>query len=410
MEKDTSGFTASFLKVPQGVNTYKIKVGKALLDIIPYVVGAGNPNADEGMLWWERTFWVHRGIGPNQVMVICPAKTREKPCPICEARQRLLRNGDEESRSEADDLKPKEQALVQIRDRNDKDKGIQLFPLSFHRFLDKVHEMANAEEAFQNFWHPKGGKALKVVWGEDSTGDKGGKYTRAKTVLFTERQDLPDAVIDKGYCLDSLLLVYKYEKLEELFNQGAHEEVPPAEEEAVEGEETEEAATEEEVVEEGAEETPEAEEPPPRKKPVSGKSVPKRPAPPVEEEDTEGEEPVEGEESAEGEEEPAAEEEAVEGEDTGEEEAPASPPKKKPVTVAGKPAAKPVPGKKPAAAKPTNWDAFDQGEPEAAAEEGEEEPAAEEEEEQPAPPPKKKPVAPVPAKKPVAGKPVVKKK
>lgn len=220
MEKETGNFTGSFLKTPPKASLYKVKVGKAKLDIIPFVAGKGNPNADEGMLWWERTFFVHRNIGPNQAVVICPARTLEKPCPICEARQRLLKQDEPE---EADGLKPKEWVIVQLRDRNDKEKGIQLLPFSFHRFVDKVHEMANsgdADEKYDEFWHPRGGKLIRVNWGEDSAGDRGGKYVRAKTVIFEDRPDLKEETIDSGYCLDDLLIIMEYKKLKALYETG----------------------------------------------------------------------------------------------------------------------------------------------------------------------------------------------
>lgn len=432
MDRESTGFTKTFLKLPPGVQIYKLKVGKAKLDIIPYVAGKRNPDADEGMLYWKVQFWVHRNVGPNRDTVVCPAKTLDKPCPVCEEYARQMRtNPDDDEYKQIQEMKPREWELIQVRDRNNKEAGIQILPLSFHRFSDKIVEqaaMGEEEQHWDNFWHPKGGKAILVNWGNDSTGERGGSYIRAKGVNFLERPDLPDALIEKGHCLDECLLVYKYDKLKEMFGEGGGEE--EEEEEGEEGEEGEEseappkkkkkkpAAEEEEGEEESSEEEgeeseseegeesegeEEEEETPPKKKkkkPAASedeesegeeeeesgeeeeeeappKKKKKKPAPEPEEE--EGEEESSEEESEEEEEapapkkkkkKPAAEPEEDEGEEEGEEseeeeEAPA--PKKK--------------KKKGGGEEPSEWDQFDSGEPEEA--EGEEE-------EEEAPPKKKK--------------------
>jgi len=382
-DRESSGFTKSFLKLPPGVNVYKLKAGKAKIDIVPYVAGKRNPDAEEGMLYWKMVFWVHRNIGPNRDTVVCPAKTIGKPCPICEEYNRQMRtNPDDEEYKQIQELKPKEWELMQIRDREAKEKGLQILPLSFHRLSDKIAEQVSMGEEgqnWENFWHPKGGKALLVNFGEDTSGKN--KYLRAKGVNFLDRQDLPDGLIDKGLCLDDCLIVYKYDKLVELFGEPDSK----TEEENTESEETE---TETES-EEGLETTEEAAE----------------------------EETVEtSQEETEAEAEPAEAEE---------EEAPAPPAKKKP--AAGKSAAKPSAKKAPpaepeeeeteeqtekASEEEPDWNAFDKTEEETPAEETEEAPEAEAEEEveeeAPKPPKKPAPKAPVkPAAKPT-GKPAVK--
>src|SRR3954462_1751480 len=93
LDKEAAGFTQSFLKTPPGMTIYKPKVGKAVLDIIPYTVGKLNPNADEGLLYWELTFHVHKSIGPNQSTFICPARTLNEPCPVCEDKARIMKGG-----------------------------------------------------------------------------------------------------------------------------------------------------------------------------------------------------------------------------------------------------------------------------------------------------------------------------
>lgn len=151
MEAESSGVLSNCLKIPQGVSLYKLKPGKALLDVIPFVTGKNNPMADEGMLWWERTFHVHRNVGPNQSTYVCPALTANKPCPICEEKARIMKNdpSDEEFKA-AKELNPKMWQLVQLRDRNDTDKGIQILALSYYRFGEEVKNSIDAGDEEEN--------------------------------------------------------------------------------------------------------------------------------------------------------------------------------------------------------------------------------------------------------------------
>src|SRR5438128_12162159 len=88
VEKQSSGFTSTYLRLPKGTSLYQPKAGSALLDILPYEVAkgsevaGGNPHAEKGLLYWERTFHVHRNIGPNSEAFVCLAKTLKKKCPV----------------------------------------------------------------------------------------------------------------------------------------------------------------------------------------------------------------------------------------------------------------------------------------------------------------------------------------
>jgi hypothetical protein len=70
------------------------KEGMKRVDILAYEVGKGNPEADEGDLHYERTFYVHRRIGSDNNDYVCPNKTAGKKCPICEYRNKLRMDPD----------------------------------------------------------------------------------------------------------------------------------------------------------------------------------------------------------------------------------------------------------------------------------------------------------------------------
>ncbi len=211
VDKMGTGFSATYLKLPEGVKIYKPKVGTALLDIVPYVTAEGNPNADEGVLHWERTFWVHRGIGANSETFLCPAKNFKKKCPICEHRMTLLQEDDEESEKARKALAPKERQLFNVLDRKEPDKGIQLMDQSSFAFGQVLLEE---------------GYTLKVVWEEDTIG-RGQKFIKAQSIDFKERKDpLDDRDVDEAACLDECIIETPYDELKDMFIKGADEEKP----------------------------------------------------------------------------------------------------------------------------------------------------------------------------------------
>lgn len=395
LDRESTGFTKTVLKMPPGVALYKMKLGKAKLDVIPYVAGAGNPDAQPGFLTWKRTLWVHRNIGPNRDLVLCPAKMLNKPCPVCEEYNRQMRtNPDDEAYKAIQEYKPKEWDLMQVRDRADPAKKIQFMCTSYHRFSNEIAEAVSAgspEQKFGNFWHPKGGQILNVSFGEKAMG-RGRPFLLATRIDFTPRPDVPDVVIDKGHKLDGLLIFYKYEKLTEMFGAPAPEE---GEEAPAEGEEMPEG--EEAVYDEPTEGAAEGEEQPAEGEEAPAEGFEEATGEEVQEEGTEGFEEQPAEEGQEGFEEQPAEEEAP------------PPPPRRPAPK-GK-AAAPKPAPRRAAAPPaepeeaqTDWGAFDQ---QGGPAEGEEESPDPEPEEEAAPaPPPRRPAA-KPAAKPAAARPPV---
>lgn len=382
MDRESTGFTKTIVKMPAGVALYKMKLGKAKLDVIPYIAGQGNPDAQPGFLTWKRTLWVHRNIGPNRDAVLCPAKMLNKPCPICEDYNRQMRtNPNDEAYKQIAELRPREWDFMQIRDRTDPAKKIQFMCTSYHRFSNEIAEAVSAgspEQKLGNFWHPKGGQILNVSFGEKSMGRNSRPFILATRIDLTPRPDVPDVVVDKGHKLDALLIFYKYEKLTEMFGEPAPEE---GEEAPAEGEEMPEG--EEAVYDEGSEQPAEGEELPAEgEEAVADEGFEE--APPEE-----GTEEQPAEESQEGFEEQPTEEEA--------------PPPRRPAPKGKGPAPKPAARRAAAPPaepeeQPTDWNAFDQEGGEAPAEEESPDPEPEEE---PAPPPARRP-APKPAAKPAA--------
>ncbi len=226
VEQSDSGYTPTVVKLPDGGDLFKPKkAGSYRLEIVPYEVpsnpaGGQNPNAEPGELWYERTFFIHRGIGVDENSYVCPSKTAGKPCPICEYRRELMwsKDGDEDMIKA---LAPKQRQLWNVYDHADAEKGVQIWDVSFHLFGKQLKAaIANADEddGWEYFADPEDGMTLRVGMGEKSFA--GNSFLECETVNFkARRQPLSDEILDAAQPLDNLLILLPYDKLKSIFLQ-----------------------------------------------------------------------------------------------------------------------------------------------------------------------------------------------
>ena len=223
VETHKTGFDRTTVKVSSDMTFFTLdRAGTRRIDVLPYSVGEGNPFADPGELHYERTFYIHRGVGANQDSYVCLAKTAKKPCPVCEHRMKLLKDPDADEQ-EIKDLAPKERQLWNVIDRDDPEKGVQLWDISFHLFgklLDTEIRNADEDEDFDTFFHLENGKTLKIGVGEKTIA--GRSFCEVETISFKPRKDdYDDDVLEKCHSLDDLPIVMDYDKLKAIFLQTA---------------------------------------------------------------------------------------------------------------------------------------------------------------------------------------------
>jgi len=318
-EEHKSGGGSTSIKIPEGMKLFKLEhEGKYKIEVLPYVVGEGNPFAEAGDKHYERTFYTHRGIGASESTYICPAQTADKKCPICEARQKMNRDPDGDEKL-IKDLAYKERQLFLIIDHADVDAGIQLWDISYHLFGRKLDDtVKNLEEGdpAEMFFHPKKGRTLKLLVEEKHMGKN--KFMSVENIGFLERADpdlVPEALAAIGDdlpCLDELLVILPYEELKAIFLQtdddeddrkkpkdADEDETPKKKKPAAEEEEDDEDVTR--VIKkknQAAEEEEEEEDPPAKKKKVVEEEeesdedeTPKKKKPAAEEEEEAEEKP-----------------------------------------------------------------------------------------------------------------------
>ena len=221
--KHRAGGDWAALSIPEGLEMWKPKEGAVRFDIVPYVVGEGNPYADQpGEWYYERTYWTHRDVGAGKETFVCPAKTAKKPCPICEYRAKLASDPDSDDKL-VKSLKPKERQLflIRLRTRGEElDPTVRLYETSFHTFgslLDKRRQDAEEDEShITDFDDHKEGAVLKASYVDEDTG--GFTYLNCYSIDFSPRsKGLESEVVEHGFCLDEIVCVPTYDELKRAF-------------------------------------------------------------------------------------------------------------------------------------------------------------------------------------------------
>jgi hypothetical protein len=218
----------STIKAPPGARFFAIRQRDEVrkIAIIPYDVPADakNPYKEEGGLHFERTFWHHANVGPNRDRVVCPAKTADLPCPICEYLAERAKDSDlsdDERNKEWREIGAKERQLYNVFDYEEPDKGVQVWEVSFHNFgktLEGKLDLANERNEYNYFADPRDGKVLFVSFKKDTIGSN--SYWKAASLDMEPRDEpLPKEILNGGHVLDHLLVLRSYESIYALFHQ-----------------------------------------------------------------------------------------------------------------------------------------------------------------------------------------------
>lgn len=223
----TSGGGGKFLLPRSDIQFYTPGKKTNEIDIVPYIVTVNNHEyAQKGDEWYQKTILVHFGVGVEEKSYICP-RTVSKPCPICEARAKMLKDADADEAVTAS-LKPKEREIYNVIDLADKDKGVQFWEISFHNFgkmLEEEIRESDSELGYSAFAGTRNGYTLKVRFIEETIGKN--TFLKASRIDFVERKDYGESILDKTLNLDSILKVLSYDALEKIYlGLDANEERP----------------------------------------------------------------------------------------------------------------------------------------------------------------------------------------
>ncbi len=214
-----SGQFRSIFKDGTGAVIWKCIGGDHMVDIIPYKAGRFDPdkNLKPGDYTYVLIAWVHYGIGVNQDAFICPAKNYNKPCPICEDREKLRKeeNFDEDL---IKSLTPKKRSIYNIvvyDNEKEQAKGVQIWDVA-HWFMERlITPLAKAPSRgsktvpFIPFTDPDEGKSISFErqgTGADNTSFIGHKFVDREYII-------EEVILAQAKCLDELIIQTPYDEL-----------------------------------------------------------------------------------------------------------------------------------------------------------------------------------------------------
>lgn len=210
--KDDSGKFRGYIKSSIPIKQWKCDEGDHVIDILPWLAGKNNPNGlEENDGTHKVEVFAHYGIGVNENSYVCPQLTIGKPCPICEYRNAMKKedNYDEDAFKA---LNAKRRVIYQVcvfDTPKTEAAGVMYWDASFHLAEKNIVALAknNRTGEFIPFADPDKGKTIEFTReGKGITTD----YTALK---FTEREPIPDDVLDQCVCLDDYIEILSYEEL-----------------------------------------------------------------------------------------------------------------------------------------------------------------------------------------------------
>ncbi len=233
-KQQSSGSDASAVKVPSGYEFYKPEPGVHKVDFMPYIAGAGNPRADEGIEHFEREYEVHWvPSGGRNAPYLCRLKCFNKKCAPCDWRRKHGATADPELLKE---LREKLRHLWLVNDKpgNFKNKPKVFDTNHFNRglgFGEQLVAAFNSVEDYANFSDLENGYTLQLTVAKQTMG--GGKTFNAVTrVDFLPRKyEYPRDYLDLCPCLDDMLIDPGYDDVMSLLERGTSDSDPDGDKE-----------------------------------------------------------------------------------------------------------------------------------------------------------------------------------
>ena len=192
------------INLPKDKKFFNVTKTKQILDIIPFisskdVIINGRVYMPKGSLWYEKTYFRHRNVGIANKFVICP-QTVGKPCPICEHRGVLKKQG--APKEEIAALYPVERQLFNVIDLEDEAKGVQVLDMPYAWFGQRLEKELNDEdEKYREFYIPEAGYSLIAKFDEGRYMNK--PTFKASSITFQNREPYEESIVDQAAVLDT---------------------------------------------------------------------------------------------------------------------------------------------------------------------------------------------------------------
>lgn len=180
-------------QIASGGTFWKAKVGKNKIRVLPPPPGQAKP--------WIITY-EHRVEVPGSkrpVTFCCPRVMAKQVCPMCQKADELSRSGNPADVDRAADLRPRMRAYMNIIDRREPEKGVQIYAAG-KTVIESMAKIRKDEDIGGNFTHPTEGFDLIIERTGTSKNDTEYSVFPSKQVtplappdeLDAIREDAPD--------------------------------------------------------------------------------------------------------------------------------------------------------------------------------------------------------------------------
>lgn len=270
------------------------------INILPYEIKTkkhprvATGRAKVGDFDYNLDIYVHPYIGPNsQDTIICPKKTYNKSCPICDESKRFYDAG---KKDEGKALLPKRKCIYNVQPLvKGESKPVQVFEVSQYLFEKELIEEANACEEGNDVIDfadtSEEGKTVKFRGSKTKFGQH--EYLEYKNFDFVDRESEIDSdVLDQVVSLDEALVVLSFEEIEKIFFAEPSDEEEDEEDEKPSKKKSKHRDEEEEDEEEDEKPAPKKKKPSREEEEEEEEPAPKKKAKPKDDDEEEDEEPA----------------------------------------------------------------------------------------------------------------------
>jgi len=214
-----------YLTLPKDVNVYSPDPGSRVrLDILPYVVAdEHHPDRDDeadiaiaGSLWYKRPFKIHRNVGVDNDVVVCPTSIGKK-CPVCEYRAKRMKEGAD--KEDTDAMKASMRNLYVVIPLKSKkfDSVPHIWDISQWLFQNLLNEELEEDEDYGVFPDLEEGYSLRIRFDSMTIG-KSDPFAKASRIDFEEREEqYTEDILEDIPCLDEVLNILDYKELQAKF-------------------------------------------------------------------------------------------------------------------------------------------------------------------------------------------------
>lgn len=239
LAEQTRGFENTAVKLPEGVEWWNVSKmeagdrGKVVeVDFMPYIVGAGNPDCDEGWGYYRRKYLIHRiptPKSPRGTPICCELNFGRKSCRICRWLERVA------NAEMAKDCKAKSRYLWIVNPQPGKEPGTKDNPwkvfessdynrgMGFRELMqDAINDAGDAGQEFCDL--KKGMTARMTVKLQPGFGGDSKPYNAVTRISFVPRKhQYSSKLLAAAPCLDAMLIDTDAETLDELIGGGGEE-------------------------------------------------------------------------------------------------------------------------------------------------------------------------------------------